>query len=256
MKIKGDFFCLCDWFALYGQKVRKSLFLWFTINPIASYKPVFHDICKLWGEKTTKTKQIKVQPGAALIFHNPVCIEHLMSHRCSGKHWRQMQMTHTGVWHSCLPANSSVTPLFCERHSVTNGPSHTHHTQARATEQVPVTGTLRLLSVTSTQWQEIEEVASCNLTAGFSGCGLIVIGQSFDAGVLFNPCVAGRESRRLHRPHQLHDWQSHRVQEEAVSPLSHSLSVSLQAAFLWLILKKRTLPFSISIIRPETVPTH
>lgn len=35
--------------------------------------------------------------------------------------------------------------------------------------------------------------------------------------------VAGRKSRRLHRPHQLHDWQSHRVQEETVSCLLLSL---------------------------------
>lgn len=30
-------------------------------------------------------------------------------------------------------------------------------------------------------------------------------------------CVAGRKGWRLHWPHQLHDWQSHRVQEETVS---------------------------------------
>lgn len=36
--------------------------------------------------------------------------------------------------------------------------------------------------------------------------------------------VAGGKSRRLHWPHQLHDRPSHRVQEETVSSLSHSVS--------------------------------
>lgn len=46
--------------------------------------------------------------------------------------------------------------------------------------------------------------------------------------LLFVPRVAGGEGRRLHRPRQLHDRQSHRVQEETVSV---SFFGSSQSAF-------------------------
>lgn len=75
-----------------------------------------------------------------------------------------------------------------------------------------------LLYVTITCCVKIEEVACCNVTAGVSVRKWFEVIIKPWRSLLFNLCVAGRKSRGLHWPHQLHDRQSHRVQEETVSP--------------------------------------
>lgn len=78
-------------------------------------------------------------------------------------------------------------------------------------------------------WREkIEEVAWCNSMAG------VIVRKWFEVISLFLTrkrhsifYVAGRKGWRLHWPHQLHDWQSHRVQEETVSSKLYSVQCLL-----------------------------